>query len=374
MRSLTSAIRCAWVEEELDDRPSYLDLPLQFLSIGDHPKLRNYAGGVVLCGLFVLVWELGSLVCYKMLRGVLHRRIESVLGIGSLLWQGYLVPNIVQAGVMVCWVSGTGAALYASAAVVIIVVGVSAFRWVWVLLPSQFAAHAPPFLIRRTDDVNGTIKVEFAPDAPAEPQSWLRYFGPMFDGTKDPGRVATRVVVAEEVLMGVLLSMLVGIKPQSEDSCQYTAGSMLGLTGLHVAYLLVFRPHRTKLDAAFANLNALLMLSQGVLAVIITVEGLADGPLVTGFGYVSLGLLLLLVMQFLVAGFYSSMLKARRRVLQTQAKEVTSEEFHGSAGQDRMMMALRTSEVGGPEEPLVLPLLIAPTATVELNPLTRPHT
>ncbi len=71
---------------------------------------------------------------------------------------------------------------------------VSASKWLWVLLPSQFAAHAPPFTIRRTNDGNGTVKVESALDASADSHTWLRYFDPMFDGTRDPGRLVTRVV------------------------------------------------------------------------------------------------------------------------------------------------------------------------------------
>ncbi len=231
MRALANSIRCAWVEQDLDDRPSYLDLPLQFLPIGDHPKLRFYAGGVVLCGTFILLWELMSLLCYKFLVGRLHRHIESFLGIASILWIGYLLPNIAQASVIVLW-HATGTAEVGSTALIFgTTLGSSLIKWLWALLPSQFVRNAPPFRANRSED-GRTVKIVFATDSVSvSVVSWLRYFGPLIDGTVDPGRSICRVVVVEEITVGILLGVLAGIKPESSDSCRYTSGAMCGITG-----------------------------------------------------------------------------------------------------------------------------------------------
>jgi hypothetical protein len=362
MRSLQASIRCAWVEKELDDRPSYLDLPLQFLSIGDHPKLRYFAGGVVLCGLFVLLWELMSLLCFKILQGGrVHRKVESMLGIGSLLWQGYLVPNVAQAAVIVCWHSGGLSALSASAMAFLAVVGYSVAKWLWLLLPSQFTAHFPTITVSRSND-GQTVKVDYSAGSAAS-ESWLRFFGPMFEDTVDPGRMICRVVVMEEVAVGVVLSILAGIKPEDDESCRYTAASMLAVTVLHFLYLLVFRPYRTKLDAMFANINAFLMFCQGSFAVIITVEGLGEGPLLTSFGTLGLLQLLLPVLQLIVGGFYSQILKRRRRRLEP---EYDSTESGG-------VPSIGIGEIEDRTDPnhLEAALLKAPQSAVESNPLAN---
>jgi hypothetical protein len=354
MRSLSASIRCAWVEQELDDHPSYLDLPLQFVSFGDHPKLRYYAGGVVLCGLFVLLWEVASLLCFNLLQGRLHRNVESMLGIGSLLWQGYLVPNVVQDAVIVFWHAG-GVAVAATAVVVLFVVGYSVAKWLWVLLPAPYAAHAPPIIFSHSK--NGrTVKRKYSTGNAAS-QAWLRFFGPMFDGTVDPGRMICRVVVMEEVAVGVLLSILAGIKPEHDESCRYTAGSMLVVSVLHFLYLIAVRPYRTRLDAMFASINAFLMFAQGALAVIITVEGVREGPLLTGFGALGLSQLLLLFLQFIVGGFYFQMLQSRRRILQPESDSVS-----------RIMVG-EVVPHDGPN--LESPLLMAPQGVVESNPLAN---
>ncbi len=359
MRSLASSIRCAWVERELED-PSYFDLPLQFVAIGDHPKLKYYAGGLVLCGLFMLSWELVSLLCFNLLQGRLNRKVESMLGIGSLLQQGYLMPNVAQAAVIVCWHAGGGVAVFASAVVVLLVIGYSVCKWLWVLLPAQFSAHVPPFSVSHSK--NGTtVKIDYSGGSAAS-QAWLRFFGPMFDGTVAPRRMTCRVLVMEEVTAGVLLSILGGIKPEDDESCRYTAASMLVVTVLHLLYLLIIRPYRTKLDAVFANINAFFMFCQGAFAVIITVQGLTDGPLVTCFATLGLLQLLLLFLQLIVGGFYTYMLKSRRRILEP---EVDPPE-RGILSR----IVLREADGGRETTALDSPLLQAPqSVAIESNPL-----
>jgi hypothetical protein len=325
MRALASSIQCGWVDHELDERPSYLDLPLQFVSVGDS-ELRYYGGGVVLCGLFVLLWELVSLLCFKKLQGRLHLKAESVLGFGSILWQGYLVLNVVQVTVIV-WLhadAGGWAAVFASTVVLLAVFGYSVAKWLWLLLPSQFTAHFPTISISHSKD--GTLKIEYSTGSAAS-DSWLRFFGPMFEDTVDPGRMICRVVVMEEVMTGVLLSVLAGVKPEHHESCRSTAALMFAVTVVHLLYLLVFRPYRTKLDALFANINAFLMFCQGALAVIITVKGLAEGPLVTCFGIFGLLQLLLPVLQLMAGALYSRIRQSRRRAAEPEVDTAESEKL-----------------------------------------------
>jgi hypothetical protein len=312
MRAMASSVQCGWVEHELDERPSYLDLPLQFVSVGNS-ELGYYAGGVVLCGLFVLLWELMSLLCFKLLQGRLQHKFESVLGFGSMLWQGYLVLNVIQATVIV-WLhadAGGWAAILASTVVILAVVGYSVAKWLWLLLPSQFTAHFPTISISHSKD-GRTLKIEYSTGSAAS-ESWLRFFGPMFEDTVDPGRMICRAVVMEELAVGVVLSILAGIKPEHDESCRSTAALMFAVTVVHLLYLLVFRPYRTKLDAMFANINAFLMFCQGALAVVITVKGLGEGPLVTCFGIFGLSQLFLPVLQLIVGGLLTQVRNASRR-------------------------------------------------------------
>jgi hypothetical protein len=58
------------------------------------------------------------------------------------------------------------------------------------------------------------------------------------------------------------------------------------------------------------------MFGQSVFAVIITVQGAVQGPLLVCFDSIGLSQLLLLFLQLVIGGFYSQFRKSRRRILQ----------------------------------------------------------
>lgn len=369
MRAMAESIRCAWVEEDIDDQPSYLDLPLHFAPIGDHQQLKYYAGGVVLTGSFVLLWDLVMLVCYKYFpKGSLHRRIESMLGTGSVLWQGYLVPNVTQATMLVCWHSGRGAAVFASGGIAAVLVGYSTYKWLRVLFAPQFSAQVSSNSIKSDAGQAQAVRAVLVEESFSE--AWLRFLGPMVTGTVNPHRLLCRGVVAEEVLVGVLLSLLAGIRPEQDRSCRYTASCMLGVTALHVLYLLGIRPYRSRLDTAFANLNAILLVTQAILAVIITVTGATEGLLLTGFGFLGMALLILTVVQFVVDGLHSRIVRLKRRILQIHHDGVTIvSEANSSTGSDSggsMKLRLTESSLRVLETPF---LIASPERAVKTNPL-----
>ncbi len=143
--------------------------------------------------------------------------------------------------------------------------------------------------------------------------TFIESYAIYFDPARDPRKKYLRVVFFVELLVGVVLGIIDGIRPDS-GTCVPIAGSMLVVCFLMFLYSVGLRPYRTRLDTFFSAVGASLTLVIACLAVAVTANQ-DDEHATDGLGTVGLLLNIHFIAQSIVCPGWGLYRKIRRRYL-----------------------------------------------------------
>ena len=174
------------------------------------------------------------------------------------------------------------------------------------------------------------------------------------EGSRDGSVLKLRMYFFEDLAVAVGLGALSGIHPTTILGCRAVAASMLVLGMVHLAYIVVVRPHAGRVDLAFAVGNAVVVSVIGVGVVIIVFLELRSA--VEPLGYLLIAVDALVFVQLVVLGVIG-------------AKEACS-QGHGERGAGNV-------DPDGAGTSTATPLLVVPVASpppaeaaaIHVNPL-----
>ena len=146
---------------------------------------------------------------------------------------------------------------------------------------------------------------------PVENKStYLECYSVYFDPSRDPRRKLIRAVFFMELLAGIAIGIIDGIRPDS-DSCLPICIAMMIVCLALAIYLVGYRPYRTRLDTIFSCTGALMMLLIACLSIALVVN--PDDDVAAEFlGITALALNVVFFLQALIAPSWAMYLKYRR--------------------------------------------------------------
>ena len=304
---VAAVINCAFSDD--DTAPSLFEHPVQ-VDLGSS-ILKSYLGSMVLTTCIFILFPSLLLVAFyafgaskptvsKGMALVQYRVVSTGCAIGL----SYFAAVVFKSAVLVALHSGDSIS-----AIIAVVCAIIA------LIP----VVGLTFAIARRFHAN--ITVESSPEGKPElhPREGngmvLESLRAFVDGSKEPTRLVMRVYFVEEVFVTILLGILDGIRPIN-GACSTIAGSMLAVCLLHMCYLGVFRPYRSKLELLFVSLTGLLLLLLSALALVVTLSESTTSILEKVIAYVALAENIIFFLQAAVLAVWAYTVAERRRVRQ----------------------------------------------------------
>ena len=275
--SVAGVTRCAFTDLEL--QPSHFEHPLR-TCIGSGSLCWYVGSSLLTTAVFVVFPSLALAVAAKVVasgKAVTISKgatfgIKKVGGTAVALFQSYFAAGIVKAAVL-CTTHPTeaggavGVAIAVACGLVTVVLIAAEAFVMYRLLPQYMFV-----------ELDGRGKVLLSPAPGRSPVPMLMAF--MFvDAAKNPLLARYRLFFFEDVLATCLLGLIDGIRPES--SCASVAGVMLAICSLHLAFLVVVRPYRSKLETLFVTVAAAILVVIAVCALVITLEKGSTGVLTT---------------------------------------------------------------------------------------------
>ena len=308
-------VDCAFVDDGKNE-PSLFEHPFQ-LAVGSS-ILPLYVGSTMVTSLvFIVLPSMCMLANFitaprdkilSKLRTTLQYRVFSTaLAIGS----SYFLAIIYKSMVFVI-LHGSGDAT--STVIVIVAVTISTVPVVALAYAVGGPVHGQNVVMTR---VGGKPEYE-ANKSSASAEIILESTRAFFDGSRQPHRGVSRCFFFEETLVSILLGILDGIRPSS-GACGGVATAMLVVCVLHVGYLVLVRPYRSKLEQALVCLGALLLLLLSAIATIITFSE-HNPTLLSVLGVVALAESGVFFFQAAALAFWAYTVRQRRKVLQSHRK------------------------------------------------------
>ena len=357
--SVVGVVHCELDRAE-DTKPSLFDHPFQ-ASIGSG-MWSTVAGST-------LVTTIMFLVMPTLIWGALHMAVRPI--------SGHVLRTVQSKGVSIVLAIGMSyfGAVVARSAVLVLshpiggynetagVVAVCAVMAVGVCAALASRILPETMLLSQVEVSEAAGKVHFS--TVDDTSMYLSSFSAFFDSCRQPLLLRSRCYFFEETLVTMMLGMLDGIKPSS--GCAGIAGGMVTVTVLHIAYLVIIRPYRSKLEFACVLLSAVLLALSSIFALVIIMSDREDETLNKVLGAIALGENIVFFLQAVALAFWSYTVQQRRRVL-----GLPEFDARGSAFTSKSDTKSNRSTTSNDDEELMKPRPPLVSSDTKANPLASP--
>ena len=253
---LASAVNCAFSDDSLTE-PQPTEHPVRTSIVG------SMIVGATCCTtllLVVLPTALSHLGC-RLLRGVALTQsqrslLDGVLSVRALL-VSFFSPCVVKAAVLV-WLHHP---TWAQAAAMVVCISLLCCVVLWLFCQVAFLFHRSVQCVQPEDARRCILTPRTPACAP-----YLLLYSTLVEDARDPSSMASRLCYFEDLGTSCLMAVCCGIQPADQSDCSSICVAMGVCCALHLVFLLVVRPFRTRLSSAFAYLNASMMLCTAIVA------------------------------------------------------------------------------------------------------------
>ena len=181
--------------------------------------------------------------------------LDGVLSVRALL-VSFFSPCVVKAAVLVWLHHPTGA----QAAAMVVCISLLCCVVLWLFCQVAFLFHRSVQIV--PEDARRCI---LTPRTPAC-APYLLLYSTFVGDARDPSSMASRLCYFEDLGTSCLMAVCCGIQPADQSDCSSICVAMGVCCALHLVFLLVVRPFRTRLSSAFAYLNTFMMLCTAIVA------------------------------------------------------------------------------------------------------------
>ena len=299
---IAGSIDCIFTEDS--PTPSLFEHPIQ-VDVGGG-AMASYAGSTLATLTVYVVIIVSAGVGYVLgprddsLHGKVHRVVMST---AAALVVAYFSPILAQSGVLLLAHQPNANEAAVGAVSLLVVISVTGF--IAAIVIRQYSGH----VIAKSQP--GKTSLEFVPAASSS-VNFLNTFRHYFDAARSE-QLIIRCYFLEELVVSELLGIVSGIQPRSEG-CLGIALAQSIVCGLHLMYMIMFRPYAGKLEQLFVILGATVLTGLAVIAVIITSSHTAISSLRRAFGILAFVESGVFFLQMVVLGMWAYTVRQRRAV------------------------------------------------------------
>jgi len=260
--SLAGIALCEFVDDGIDARPSYVEQPLAFLSIGSSPF--SHYSGAILGNTIVRLILIGVGFSLTVAKGATSMKWYKWVACIGFMLNNYFVGSNTSIAVMLIGAAASSVTDKAIAVLVLVVDGVIFVvmgKIIW-----QSVHHATITALHTTapDGSRGTVKVQL--NNVVETSTYVEKWGCVLDGLRSMD-LSVRCYFLVEYGMAWLMGALEGYRP-SEGYCTGVAVVMAVLCLMYLGYVSLVRPLHSKLERVLVVFFGVLQLAMSIAAVL----------------------------------------------------------------------------------------------------------